>query len=143
MVTPSPFADDAAHTLLAALHDVPFVIRANDAAVIAHLGRIVRRYRSADPQAATGTQQTLICVQGTPDVDLSRLRDVPRRSGAKPRVATLDMPDRRLIYRRETGVATLIEPERWTVTGDLRAHPGEVIRAPMRCSPWRWSIAAT
>lgn len=129
MVTPSSFADDAAHTLLAALHDVPFVIRSNDEAVIQHLSQIVRRYRSTDLQAATGAQQTLVCMQGTPNVEMSRLRDVPRRSGGKPRIATLDAPGSRLIYRRETDVATLIEPGRWTVTGDLRAHPGEVVRA--------------
>jgi HprK-related kinase B len=129
MVTPSPFVNGSAHTLLAALHGVPFVIRSNDDAVSAHLGQVVQRYRSADPQAVIGAEQTLVCIQGTPDIDLSRLRDLPRRSGGKPRIATLDMPGSRLIYRRETGVATLIEPGRWTVTGDLRAHPGEVVRA--------------
>jgi HprK-related kinase B len=129
MSTPAPFADDAAHTLLAALHDVPFVIRSNDAGVIAHLSQVVRRYRSTDLQAATGAQQTLVCVQGAPEVERGRLRDVPRRSGGKSRIATLDAPGSRLIYRRVAGVATLIEPDHWTVTGDLRAHPGEVVRA--------------
>lgn len=130
MGTSPPFAEDAAHTLLAALHDVPFIIRGNDAEVIARVGRVVRRYRAADAQAASGPQQTLVCIQGEPQVAPDRLRDVPRRSGGTPgRVATMEIPGGRAIYRRETGVLTTIKPERWTVTGDLRAHPGEVVRA--------------
>jgi HprK-related kinase B len=56
---------------------------------------------------------------------------VPRRSGTrKPaRVATADTDDGRVILRRETGVMTTIQPDAWTITGDLRAHPGEVTRA--------------
>ncbi len=130
MGIPSPFREDAAHTLLAALHDVPFVTRSNDAEVIARVGQIVRRYRAAEPQAASGPQRTLVCIQGEPEIEPGRLRDVPRRSGATPgRVATMEFPGGRAIYRRETGVLTTIEPERWTVAGDLRAHPGEVVRA--------------
>jgi HprK-related kinase B len=129
MVTPSPFADDAPHELLAVLLDVTFVSRSNDAGVIAQLGRIVQRYRSSDSQAASGAQQTLVCIQGMPEVDLSHLRDVPRRSGGKSRVGTIELPGGRLIYHRESGVATSISPDHWTVTGDLQAHPGEVVRA--------------
>lgn len=125
-----PFRGQAAHTLLAVLHDVPFIIRGNDAEVIARIGRVVQRYRAAESHAASGPQQTLVCIQGEPEIASERLRDIPRRSGATPgRVATLEVPGGRAIYRRETGVLTTIEPERWTVMGDLRAHPGEVVRA--------------
>ena len=124
-------APDDAQTLLFAIHDVPFVVRSNDAAVIAHIARLVQRYRTAEAQAATGPQQELIALQGTPALDAVRLTDVPRRSGGhKPaRVATADLDDGRVILRRETGVATTIRPDAWTITGDLRAHPGEVTRA--------------
>ncbi len=124
-------APDDAQTLLFAIHDVPFVVRSNDTAVIAHIARLVQRYRTVEPQAATGPQQELTALQGTPALDTLRLTDVPRRSGEhKPaRVATADLDGGRVILRRETGVATTIRPDAWTITGDLRAHPGEVTRA--------------
>ncbi|MDQ2785576.1 MAG: hypothetical protein M3Y58_11315 [Chloroflexota bacterium] len=119
-------------TLLFTIHDVPFVVRANDAAVIAHVARLVQRYRAAGDPTATGPQQELIAIQDVSPIDTDGLKDVPRRSGAhKPaRVATADLDDsRRVILRRETGVMTTILPDAWTITGDLRAHPGEVTRA--------------
>ncbi len=124
-------ASDDAPTLLFTIHDVPFVVRANDAAVIAHIARLVQRYRTAETPTATGPQQELIALQGVPSVETNRLKDVPRRSGArKPaRVATADFGDSRVILRRETGVVTTIRPDAWTIEGDLRAHPGEVTRA--------------
>jgi HprK-related kinase B len=124
-------APDDAQALLFTIHDVPFAVRSNDAVVIAHVAQLVRRYRTAEPPAATGTRQELIALQGVPAIDADRLTDVPRRSGAhKPaRVATADTDDGRVILRRETGVVTTIRPDGWTITGDLRAHPGEVTRA--------------
>ncbi len=126
-------APDDAHTLLFAIHDVPFAVRSNDAAVIAHVARLVQRYRTAEAQTATGPQQELTAFQGTPAIDALRVTDVPRRSGGHPvkpaRVATADLDDGRVILRRETGVVTTIRPDTWTIAGDLRAHPGEVTRA--------------
>lgn len=124
-------APDDAPPLLFTIHDVPFVVRANDAVVIAHVARLVQRYRAAETQAATGPQQELIAIQGVPTIDAGRLTDIPRRSGArKPaRVATADRDDGRVILRRETGVMTTIRPDAWTIEGDLRTHPGEVTRA--------------
>ncbi len=124
-------ASDDAPTLLFTIHDVPFVVRANDAAVIAHVARLVQRYRAAEIPTAAGPQQELIAIQGVPLIDTDRLKDVPRRSGArKPaRVATADRDDGRVILRRETGVVTTIRSGAWTIEGDLRAHPGEVTRA--------------
>lgn len=122
---------DGVQTLMFAIHDVPFVVRSNEAAVIAHVTRLVRRYSGGEPQTATGVQQVLVAVQGVPALDASRLKDVPRRTGAhKPaRIATADMNGGRVIYRRDTGVMTYIQRNMWTITGDLRAHPGEVTRA--------------
>lgn len=122
---------DDSQTLMFAIHDVPFVVRANDAAVIAHVTRLVRRYSGGEPQSATGAQQVLMAVQGVPALDTSRLKDVPRRTGAhKPsRVATADVNGGRVIYRRDTGVMIYIQRNIWTITGDLRAHPDEVTRA--------------
>ncbi|MHB8645609.1 MAG: hypothetical protein ACYDAR_07460 [Thermomicrobiales bacterium] len=124
-------APDDAPTLLFTIHDVPFVVRSNDAAVIGHVARLVQRYRTLDAQAAIGPQQELNAMQGVSTVDPGHLTDVPRRSGTrKPaRVATADLDDGRVILRRETGVVTTIRPDGWTITGDLRAHPGEVTRA--------------
>lgn len=124
-------APDDAQTLRFTIHDIPFVVRSNDAAVSAHVARLVRRYRPAEPPAVAGPQQELTALQGVPESDAVRLTDVPRRSGAhKPaRVATADIGDGRAILRRETGVMTTIRPDGWTVMGDLRAHPGEVTRA--------------
>jgi len=122
---------DGSQTLMFAIHDVPFVVRSNDATVIAHVTRLVRRYSGGEPQTATGVQQVLVAVQGVPALDASRLKDVPRRSGThKPaRVATTDANGGRVIYRRDTDVMTYIQRNIWTITGDLRAHPGEVTRA--------------
>lgn len=118
-------------TLLFAIHDVPFAVRSNDPVTIAHVVRLVRRYGNGAAQTATGEQQVLIAVQGEAAVDHSRLRDVPRRNGGtKPsRTLTADFDGGRIIYRRDTGVVTEIRRDTWTVTGDLRAHPGEVTRA--------------
>lgn len=119
-----------AQTLLFTIHNVPFRIRANDAAVIAHVAQLVRRYQTAEPQAATEPRQELTALQGLPTIDADRLTDVPRRSGArKPaRVATADLDGGRVILRRETGVVTTIKPDGWTIMGDLQAYPGEVTR---------------
>ncbi len=127
----SAFSLEDAQTLLFTIHGVPFVVRSNDAGVIEHVARLVARYRGSMPQAATGPQQELVAVQGTPEFDRSGLTDVPRRSGAsKPaRVAIADRDDRRLIYRHEAGVLTVIEPARWMITGDLHTYPNEVTRA--------------
>jgi len=121
---------DDASTLLFTIHDVPFIVRSNDAAVIEHVARLVQRYRTADSHAATGARQELNAIQGVPSVAATGLTDVPRRSGTrKPaRVATADLDHGRVILRRETGVVTTIRPDGWTITGDLRAHPGEVTR---------------
>ena len=59
-------AADDAQTLLFTIHDIPFVVRSNDAAVIAHVARLVRRYRAADAADASGPQQELTAMQGTP-----------------------------------------------------------------------------
>ncbi len=124
------FARENVQTLLFAIHDVPFVVRSNDAEVIAHVARLVRRYSSTEPQSATGVQQVLVAVQGTPALDANRLKDVPRRGANKqPRVATADMNGGRVIFRRDTGVMTYIQRNLWTITGDLRANPSEVTRA--------------
>ncbi|MCA1666769.1 MAG: hypothetical protein LC793_05085 [Thermomicrobia bacterium] len=95
-------------TLPFTIHDVPFLVRANDDAVIAHVARLVQRYRTAEGEVATGPRQELIALQGVPTIDDMRLTDVPRRSGTrKPaRVATADLDDTRVILRRETGVVT-------------------------------------
>lgn len=125
------FARDTVQTLLFTIHDVPFVVRSNDVEVIAHVTRLVRRYSGAEPQSATGVQQVLVAVQGTPAFDATRLRDVPRRTGAEkpPRIATAEMNGGRVIFRRDTGVMTYIQRNMWTITGDLHAHPDEVTRA--------------
>lgn len=116
-------------TLLFAIHDVPFAVRSDDAATIAHVARLVRRYGDGAAQAATGEQRVLVAVQGTPRLDRDRLREVPRRNESKPaRTMTAEVDGGRVIYRRDTGVLTEIRPDQWTVTGDLRAHPGEVTR---------------
>ncbi|MDQ6832674.1 MAG: hypothetical protein M3008_04685 [Chloroflexota bacterium] len=122
---------DNAPTLLFTIYDVPFVVRSNDASVIAHVARLVQRYRTAEASTATGPQQELIAIQGVPTRNTDGLKDVPRRSGArKPaRVAIADRNDGRVILRHETGVVTTIRPDAWTIEGDLRAHPGEVTRA--------------
>ncbi len=113
------------------VHEVPFAVYSNDAEVLAHIARLVQRYHTETPVAAPGPRQMLIAVQGTPAMDTDRLVDVPRRAGAhKPaRIATADIPDGRAIFRRETGVLTVIQPDAWTITGDLRAYPDEVTRA--------------
>ncbi len=117
-------------TLLFAIHDVPFAVRSDDPATIAHVSRLVRRYRNGAAPIATGKSQVLVAVQGTPAFDLARLREVPRRNENKPsRTMTAEIDGGRVIYRRDTGVLTEIRPNQWTVTGDLRAHPGEVTRA--------------
>lgn len=125
------FVLDDAETLRFTIHDVPFAVRSNDTEVIAHVARLIQRYRTDASQDAPGPQQALVAVQGTPTVDQDRLTDVPRRSGAhKPaRVATADIDGGRMVFRRETGVLTAIQPDGWTITGDLRAHPSEVTRA--------------
>jgi len=125
------FVLDDAQTLQFAIHDVPFIVHSNDADVLAHVARLVQRYRVDEPLPPSGPRQVLIAVQGTPTIGAERLTDVPRRSGAhKPaRVATADIDGGRVIVRRETGTVTMIQPDRWTITGDLRAHPGEVTRA--------------
>ena len=127
----STVVPDDTRTLLFTIHDVPFRVRANDAAVIAHIARLVQRYRTAEPENTTDPRQELIALQGVPAIDTDHLTDVPRRSGTrKPaRVATADLGDGRVILRRETGVVATIRPDGWTITGDLRAHPGEVTRA--------------
>lgn len=127
----STFTLEEARTLLFTIHDVPFVVRSNDDAVIAHVSRLVRRYQSDAARSATGPRQELTAMQGVPRVDHLRLHDVPRRGGAaKPaRVATADLEDGRAILRRDTGVLTVIRPDAWAVVGDLNAHPEEVTRA--------------
>ena len=127
----STFTADEARTLLFTIHDVPFVVRSNDAAVIAHVARLVRRYRGDAAESATGPQQELTAVQGAPTVDQLRLQDVPRRGAAtKPaRVSTADVEEGRAILRRDTGVLTVIRPDAWTIVGDLNAHPEEITRA--------------
>ena len=95
------------------IHDVPFAVYSNDAAVLAHVARLVQRYRTEAPADAPGTRQVLIAVQGTPTVEHDRLIDVPRRSGAHKaaRIATADVDEGRVIFRRETGVLTAIQPD--------------------------------
>jgi HprK-related kinase B len=112
------------------IHDVPFAVYSNDAAVLGHVARLVQRYRTEAPTDAPDTRQVLIAVQGTPTVEHDRLIDVPRRSGAHKtaRIAMADSDEGRVIFRRETGVLTAIQPDTWTITGDLRAYPGEVTR---------------
>lgn len=124
------FVLDQTQTLRFTIHDVPFLVRSNDAEVIAHVARLVQRYRADEPAEAPGPRQVLIAVQGTPVIDDACLTDVPRRSGAQkpPRMATADLAGGRVIFRRETGILTAIEPDAWTITGDLRAHPEEVTR---------------
>ncbi|MCA1667566.1 MAG: hypothetical protein LC793_09305, partial [Thermomicrobia bacterium] len=68
-------APDDAPPLLFTIHDVPFVVRANDAMVIAHIARLVQRYRAAETQAVTGPQQQLIAIQGVPTMNAGRLTD--------------------------------------------------------------------
>lgn len=125
------FILDHAQTLHFTIHDVPFIVRSNDAEVIAHVARLVQRYRADEPSEASGPRQMLVAVQGAPTIDDARLVDVARRNGAhKPaRVATADIEGGRAILRRETGVLTVIQSDGWTITGDLRAYPGEVTRA--------------
>ena len=113
------------------IHDVPFTVYSNDAEVLAHVARLVQRYRTAGRQRMhPAREQVLIAVQGAPTLNYDRLIDVPRRSGAHKaaRIATADIDEGRVIFRRETGVLTAIQPDAWTITGDLRAHPGEVTR---------------
>ena len=110
---PAPTAaPDDTQTLLLTIHDVPFRVRSNDAAVIAHIARLVQRYRTAEPENTTEPRQDLIAIQGVPTIDTDHLTNVPRRSGTrKPaRVATADLGDGRVILRRETGVVTMIQP---------------------------------
>ena len=112
------------------IHDVPFAVHSNDAAVLDHIARLVQRYRTEPPGDAPGPEQVLIAVQGTPTVQSDRLIDVPRRSGTRKtaRIATAEIEGGRVIFRRETGVLTAIQPDAWTITGDLRTYPGEVTR---------------
>jgi hypothetical protein len=119
-----------ARSLHFTIHAVPFAVHSNDADVLAHVARLVQRYRTEAPADTSGPPQVLIAVQGTPTVEHDRLTDVPRRSGArKPaRIATAEIAGGRVIFRRETGVLAMIRPDAWTITGDLRAHPGEVTR---------------
>ncbi len=129
---PDPtFTFDAAQTVRFAIHDIPFVVRSNDADVIVHVTRLVQRYRNTELPPAADPELVLTAVQGTATVDESRLTAIPRRSGAqKPaRIATADSDGGRVIFHRETGVLTTIQPDGWTITGDLRAHPEEVTRA--------------
>jgi HprK-related kinase B len=112
------------------IHDIPFAVHSNDAAVLAHVARLVQRYRAEASADTSAPRQVLIAVQGTPMVEHDRLIDVPRRSGAQKaaRIATAEIAGGRVIFRRETGVLTAIQSDAWTITGDLRAYPGEVTR---------------
>jgi HprK-related kinase B len=125
------FVLEDAQRLQFTIHDVPFIVHSNDADVLAHVARLVQRYRVDEPLPPSGPPQVLIAAQGTPTIGAERLTDVPRRAGGnKPaRVATADIDDGRVIVRRETGSVTTIQPDRWVITGDLRANPGEVTRA--------------
>lgn len=124
------FVLDDAQRLQFTIHDVPFTVHSNDAGVIAHVARLAQRYRTDESLPASGPAQVLIAVQGTPTLDADQLTAVPRRSGAnKPaRVYAANINGGRVVFHRETGVLTMIRPEGWTITGDLRAHPAEVTR---------------
>src|SRR5947209_5024468 len=119
------FVLDDAQTLPFTLHDVPFMVYSNDAEVLAHIERLVQRYRADDPLPPSGAGQLLIAVRGTPTMGAAQLTGVPRRSGGQKstRVLTADIDGGRVIYRRESGTVTMIQPDAWTITGDLRSYP--------------------
>src|SRR5438045_2754688 len=60
------FVLEDAKTLQFTIHDVPFIVHSNDAEVLAHVARLVQRYRADEPLPPSGPSQVLIAVQGTP-----------------------------------------------------------------------------
>jgi HprK-related kinase B len=98
--------------------DVPLHVTTNDPEIHTRLGAYYRSWISSGSAAPT---RSVRLIQGVPNAPEGFV-DVERGAGRRPKEGVQDLPGRRLILKRATGVVMGMSQEQAFAVGDLRAN---------------------
>jgi HprK-related kinase B len=122
----TPIPATAGLVLHLTLRDVPVTVRTDSP----QLHDILSSYFAQFIAPASDDEGRLVCaLQGQPDIDASRLRDLPRRGGKPPKESYYDTERGRVIVKKQTGMVIYSDGPTRIIVGDVLSHSNQVINA--------------